>query len=248
MTHLSEEDLILIYYNEPGGKAGAGAHLASCETCRAAADALAATLDICDEWKDLDPGPEFGRTTWARLAPQLRDRPRHWLAPFFGMRIWIAGGAAAALVAIAFVAFMAGRGTRGTPHPEQAITAGLSQEARERILEISLADHLDRAGRLLTEVSNLGETDAAGLTSERGRAQDLVNEGRLMRQWLAGQQGSATLPLLDDVERFMMELANAPDRIDSQQIHELKQHMDSESLLFKVRIIESNLRSSGRTS
>jgi hypothetical protein len=245
MKHLSEEDLILIYYNEPGLTAGAGAHLAACNTCRAAADALAATLDICDKWEELEPAPDFGRTTWARLAPQLRDSPRHWLAPFFQTRVWITAAAAAMLL---IAAFIAGRGTGGRSHPEQAITAGLSQQARARILAISLADHLDRAGRLLTEVSNLGEADSAALTAEQGRAQDLVNEGRLMRQWLAGQEGAAILPLLDDVERFMLELANAPDRAAVEEIRELKQHMESQSLLFKVRIIESNLRTSGRTS
>jgi hypothetical protein len=248
MRHLSEEDLILIYYNEPGARAGAGAHLAACETCRAAADALAATLDICDEWKELDPGPEFGRATWARLAPQLRNTPRHWLTLFCGTHVRITAGATAALLVIAAVAFMAGRGTRAISRPAEAITAGLSTEARERILEISLADHLDRAGRLMTEISNLADADARGLTLERVRAQDLVNEGRLMRQWLAGKEGAAALPLLDDVERFMMELANAPDGIDLQQIRQLKQRIDAESLLFKVRIIESNLRNSGRTS
>jgi len=256
MTHLSEEDLILIYYNEPGVAAEAGTHLAECQTCRAAAESLAATLNACDTWIVPEPGPEFSRSTWARLAPELRRNDfRHWLGPFslasfFNTRVWIAASGAAALV---IVAFLAGRGTSpwyaNTPsHPEQTLTSGLSPQARERILAISLADHLDRAGRLLTEVANLSEGDAAALSSEQSRAQDLVNEGRLMRQWLSGRGRAATLPLFDDVERFMMELANAPDRVDATEIRDLKQHMDSESLLFKVRIIESNLRTSGRTS
>jgi hypothetical protein len=240
MTHLSEEDLILIYYNEPGVAAGARAHIAECHTCRAGMESLAAALSVCDQLVVPEPDRDFERSTWARLVPQLqRETRRHWLAPFFEMRFWIGAAAAAALLITAFIA------GRSASHPQNSVTAGLSQQARERILAISLADHLDRAGRLLTEVSNLRETDVAGFTSERSRAQDLVNEGRLMRQWLAGQ---AALPLLDDVERFMMELANAPDHIDTEDIRELKQHMDTESLLFKVRIIESNLRTSGRTS
>jgi hypothetical protein len=250
MTHLSEEDLILIYYNEPG-VGEARAHLAECQTCRAEAESLAAALNICDNWTAPEPGPEFTRSTWSRLAPQLRRNAlRYWLFPFFNTRVWIAASTAAALI---IVAFLAGRGTSSrypnTPaHPEQALTSGLSPQARERILAISLADHLDRAGRLLTEVANLGGADTSALSSEQGRAQDLVNEGRLMRQWLASRNGAATLPLFDDVERFMMELANAPDRVDAKEIRDLKRHMDSESLLFKVRIIESNLRTSGRTS
>jgi hypothetical protein len=144
--------------------------------------------------------------------------------------------AAAAVLLIG--AFLLGRGSRA---PQPAILAGLSSQARERILEISLADHLDRAGMLLTEISNAGD-----FTSERGRAQDLVEEGRLMRQTLARQGTSPTLTFLDEVERVLLEVANAPDSVSPREVEELQQRIGSGSLLFKVRIIESNLRTQGQ--
>src|ERR1019366_4787024 len=99
-----------------------------------------------------------------------------------------------ATIVILIGAFLLGRASRVPQQP--AILAGLSNQARERLLEISLADHLDRAGMLLTEISNAGDFGA-----ERGRAQDLVGEGRLMRQALARQGESSTLTFLDEVER-----------------------------------------------
>ena len=124
--------------------------------------------------------------------------------------------------------------------------AGLSNQARERILEISLADHLDRAGMLLTEISNAGDAGSLDFATERGRAQDLVEEGRLMRQTLARQGDGPTLTFLDEVERFLLEVANAPDSVSARRSEELQQRIGSSSLLFKVRIIESNLRTQGQ--
>jgi hypothetical protein len=54
------------------------------------------------------------------------------------------------------------------------------------------------------------------------------------------------LPLLDDLERVVLEIANSPDTATPRELRELKQSIGSESLLFKVRIVESNLRSEGR--
>ena len=91
----------------------------------------------------------------------------------------------------------------------------------------------------------MNDSDAADLAAHRARARDLVNEDRLMRQVLAGDREDAgMLPLLDDIGRFVLEVANAPDRVDAAELRDLKQRMDSESLLFKVRIIETNLRTS----
>ncbi len=226
MTHLSEEDLVLLYYNESGVAGNARAHLTECAVCRAAAESLAQTLDACDAWTPAEADAEFRRGVWARLAPQL-ERP-----PVLARRFWLTAAAVAALV---IAAFFAGRGSL---HPAPPITAALSETARERILSIALADHLDRAQLLLTEVANMNDADAARLASHRARARDLASEGRLLRQVMSAENA----PLLDEVGRFVLEVANAPGGADAAEIRSLKQRIDSESLLFKVRIIESNLR------
>jgi hypothetical protein len=229
MKHLSEEDLVLIYYGEPGVPDGAHKHLAECGQCKAVADSLAQTLDLCNEWSVPVPDAGFERRVW-------EYRPSRWSMP----RVWIGLAAAAALL---IAVFLAGRQSSA---PQPSITAGLSNQARERILEISLADHLDRAEVLLAEISNAGDSASLSLAVERGRAQDLVEEGRLMRQTLARQGNSSTLTFLDEVERFLIEVANASDAVGPNELRELQQRIGSASLLFKVKIIESNLRTRGQ--
>jgi hypothetical protein len=222
-NHLSDEDLILIYYNEPGADRG---HLAQCEECRRAVAALTRVLDSCNDWRVPEPHPELARGTWARIVPFLDvynapKRPWRWLY------------AACAVAAVLLLAFAAGRYSQRS---QPSIMAGLSPQAQRRILEITLSDHLDRAEMLLTEISNTSEP------IDRTRAQDLVDEGRLLRQTLARDGDSAPLAMLDELERFMLEAANAPEG----RTGELRDRIASDSLLFKVRIIESNLRTEGQ--
>ena len=239
MNHIGEEDLVLLYYGEPGVAPELRAHLSDCLECRHAAEALARTLSLCNEWTVPEPAPEFERSVWAQIAPRMEDRRR---ASFTW---WKVAGALTATAALLLAAFVAGRASF---HPRPSITAGLSRQARERILAISLADHLDRAEMLLTEISNASDTDGDQLSDDRARAQDLVDEGRLMRQTLALGGETSTLALLDDVERFMLEVANSPEKLTPVDVRALRERIGSDSLLFKVRIIESNLRMEGQRS
>ncbi|HWF07740.1 MAG TPA: hypothetical protein VG297_04700 [Bryobacteraceae bacterium] len=240
MKHLTEEDLILFYYNEPGLAVESRRHAADCAECQAAVESLRRTLDLCNEWTVPEPDAEFERSTWAGLAPAITSEPRRrWFVP----PMWVAAAAAVVLMAGAFAL---GRMSK-SGHPRTPEMAGLSNQARERILEISLADHLDRAGMLLTEISNSDDSNATrDFALDRGRAHDLVEEGRLLRQTLALRGGGATVGFLDDVERVLLEVANAPDAVSSREIEQVRERIGAGSLLFKVRIIEANLRTQGQ--
>jgi len=231
MMHLTEEDLILLYYGEPGAPANGRAHLAECPDCAMQARSLAALLDQCTALPVAEPAPGFETRLWrgiaARLPEKSHGRPRLRLFAF-----------AAALASLVVAAFLAGRLTTHTAPP---ITAGLSSAARERVLQISLADHLDRAEILLTNVSN-------GITPDRNRAADLVSEGRLLRSALVTSGDAGTLALVDDVERFLLEAANEPERPTGAEITALRRRIEDDSLLFKIRIIKSNLRTRGQQS
>ncbi len=231
MTHLTEEDLILLYYGEPGVPAGANAHLAACPECAAQARSLAALLDECTNLPAAEPGPGFEARLWreieTRLPGKTTGRPRLRLFAF-----------AAAFASVVIAAFIAGRLTTHTAPP---LTAGLSSQARERVLQISLADHLDRAEILLTNLSN-------GITPDQGRAADLVSEGRLLRSALVTSGDAGTLALVDDVERFLLEAANEPERPADAEIGTLRRRIEDDSLIFKIRIIKSNLRARGQQS
>ncbi|MDE3197171.1 MAG: hypothetical protein KGN84_12550 [Acidobacteriota bacterium] len=239
MNHIPEDDLILLHYGDPGVSPELRAHLDSCPECRRAASSLADTLNLCNEWQVPEPAPGFERGIWAQIVPHM-ESPRR--TPFAW---WKIAGALTATAALLIAAFVAGRVSF---QPKPSITAGLSHQARQRILAISLADHLDRAEMLLTEISNARDTDTGLLADDRARAQDLVDEGRLMRQTLALRGPTSTLSLLDDVERFMLEVANSPETLTPVDVRALRERIGSDSLLFKVRIIESNLRTEGQKS
>jgi hypothetical protein len=238
MTHLSEEDLILLYYCEPG-VSHAQAHLAECAECQAAAESLARALHLCDQLSVPERSPEFGRDVWTQLVPQLGPLPQP--KRVFPFRIRASAAALAILLIAVFFAgrFSAGRLSRPSTPP---VMAGLSDQARERILAIAVADHLDRVQMLLTEIADGNGGGPEGFSIDRERAEDLVQEGRLMRQTLAAQGETATTGFLDEVERFLIEAAHTPDNATAQEVGELRDRIESGSLLFKVRIVESNLR------
>lgn len=225
MIHLTEEDLILLYYSEPLANSD---HLSECATCRESLASLARTLDACNTWDPPEPDPAFLANLRHKVAPRPTLLPSPTRKGGVPRYAWLA----AAAVLILSVTFFAGRASRKAV-AQPAIMAGLSQDARARILAITLADHLDRAELLLTEISN--SSDAS---DDADRARDLVSEGRLLRQSITGPTGD----LLDEVERFMLDVANAPDTVTPVQLTEWRNRINSGSLLFKVRILQSNLR------
>lgn len=222
MKHLSEEDLVLIYYNEPGLSPELREHLAGCSQCKAASESLAQTLNLCNELTVPEPDAAFERRVWSRRAGT-------WPMP----RVWMAAAAAVVLLA---GAFLLGRASR-TPQRESPVLAGLSDQARARILAISLADHLDRAEVVLTEISNNGDVAA-----QQNLAHDLVDEGRLMRESLARQGESATLSFFDEIQRVLIEIADAGPAESAG----LQRRIADGSLIFKVHVVESNLRAQGQ--
>ncbi len=239
-THLSEEDLILLYYSEPGVPPGARAHLAECRECRAAAESLAYTLNLCNEWNPPEPSADFGRDAWNRLVPELAAPELPHRIRLFSSGLFKAWAVTAACAAILAGAFFAGRFTLKTEPP---VLAGLSDQARERILAIAVADHLDRVQVLMTEIADGGNANQETLAAEKERAADLVQEDRLMHQSLVNQGDNATSNFLDEVEAFLTETAHTPEAPNAGQLADLRDRIESESLLFKVRVVEANLRS-----
>lgn len=229
--HLSEDEMVLLYYGEPGAPADARRHLASCPECAAEAESVFATLDGFTDWKAAEPPAGFESRLWPNIEPHLQEpRPHFPRWKFFGV--------AAAFASLVIAAFIAGRlSTR----PAEPAIAGLSREARDRVLQISVADHLDRAEILLTNLAN-------GIPPDPARAADLVSEGRLLRSALARSGDAGTLALVDDVERFLVEAAHEPAHPTPAALTMLERRIEDDSLVFKIRIIESNLRTRGQKS
>lgn len=231
MTHLAEADLVLLYYNEPSLDPTARLHLRDCAECRAALQALARLLDVCDEYREPELPGNYEMGVWARLRPQLpaARRPIRW---------WMWSPALAAL-AVAFAGGMFLERSRA-PHPQTL--AAITPQGRERVLLVAIGDHLDRSQMVLAELVNTSGQGATDISRQQQSAEDLVQESRLLRQSAVHSGDAADAHLLEDLERVLLDIAHSPPQLSSPELAAIKARIEDQGLLFKVRIIQTNLR------
>jgi anti-sigma factor RsiW len=239
-NHLSEDELILHYYGETerADESRIEAHLASCAECQLANAQLRRVMTLVDSASPTEAPAGFERTAWARLEAALETpRRRGWL-------VWVPqlalGGGVAALV---LVAFMAGRFSGGDPVGAPAAVAPLAAaDAPERVLQAEVREHLDRTQMMLVELAN-AETDHGDvLAGEQGRAVDLVAANRLIRQSAERSGDIVIAEVLEDLERVLLEIANAPADGSSNELSGLQSRIDDEDLVFRLRVIASEMR------
>jgi hypothetical protein len=77
----------------------------------------------------------------------------------------------------------------------------------------------------------------------RSEAQELLASNRLVRQ-SAAQAGDLSVEAsLDRLERLLMELANEPGNLTEADINRLRQEMNTDGLLFDIRVLRSRVKS-----
>jgi hypothetical protein len=249
MNHSTDDDLVLHYYGELSGaeEAGTARHLASCAECHAKFRRLQRVLAAVDERAVAMPElpDNFERTVWARLQPNLvRDKRgwQSWLLLSPARLAWVAG-----VVLLVAAAFMAGR---WTPRSDSTVASTAAPAAgdglRERILLVDLGDHLEQSQMMLVELVSAGG-EGATARDERARAEQLVAANRLYRQTAVSTGDSAVADLLDELERILVDVAARPEHASARDLEEVRRRIESGSLLFKVRVVSSELRQRQRT-
>jgi anti-sigma factor RsiW len=242
MNHLSEEQLILHYYGEEGDALAAERHLGECEACRALYGSLQRTLNVVDSLPVPEPGAEYGERVWKRIEHRLPARRRaRWLWALPARWRWAAAGAAgAAFAALLVAAFLAGR---FYPHPRQPVQlAAADPQAGERILLVAVGDYLERSQMVLIELANARSPGSLDISAEQERAVDLVSENRLYRQTAGHTGDSAVASVLDELERVLLDITHAPSRLSPGELEKLRQRLEAEGILFKIRVLGSNVR------
>jgi hypothetical protein len=250
-SHLTEEDLVLHYYGELGApdEAQATAHLSSCGACHDSYRRLQRVLAVVDEHARIAPAlpANFERTVWARLEPNLR--PAHggwlsWLVPSPQRLAW-----AAAIVVLVGAGFVAGRlvPPASAPAPDVAGVSASPSDIRERILLVDLSDHLEQSQMVLVELVSADDRGPGTMAGERTRAEQLVAANRLYRQTAMSTGDSGIADLLDDLERVLVDVAASPDNLSSEELGDLRRRIESRSLLFKVRVVSSEVRQRQRS-
>jgi hypothetical protein len=188
MTHLTEEDLVLRHFGEPGA-AGTSSHLALCAGCRERLELLRADLRELAPL-DQEPGPDYPERLWQRLEPRLLRRPGRPGSRNLGYL---------ALAASLLLAFVLGRHT--------AAPLSITEQARERILLVAVGRHLERSRLVLAELTHADPGRPLELGRARGSAGALVEEGRLYAA-AAGRSGEPGLvALLEELQRTLVDVA-----------------------------------------
>ena len=255
MNHLSEDELILHYYGEVDrtDASRVESHLASCAECQLASTKLARVMAMVDAASPVEAPDGFERMAWARLEPHLGFQGvspvRRSAQKIYDVLVgksareggwfpqWaLAGGVAALLVA----AFWAGR--ISGPVIPSTNTNAVAQVEPESVLRTAVGDHLDRTQMMLVELANADTDHADVLAGEQARAADLVAANRIMYQSALRSGDTQIVDILEDLERVLMEIANAPPAVSSKEITDLQSRITDEDLLFRLRVIASEMR------
>jgi hypothetical protein len=255
MTHIAEDDLIAYGLDEaePGTRGAVAAHLETCAACRASLDEIHATLSLVDRVEVPGSGDGYGAEVWARLEPKLdeaRLRGSAASAPKAGsIRHATPWFAAAAALVIAAGAYWLGRQST-TPAPVVEVAreapAPATGAIRERVVLAALGDHLDRTERTLVELVNADGGAGVDISAEQAWARDLLEANRLYRQAARGADAPALSDVLDSLEPVLLEVANSPSRLTSDELRALRERIEDRSLVFKVRVTGADVRARQR--
>ena len=229
--HPDDERLILFHYE---GDRSVARHLDTCLPCRGRMAGIRRLFELVEAEPVPERGEAYGRDVWRRIAARLPERPRpDWRLVFAPPRLAFAG----ALAAIALAAFLAGRISR-SPEPPAAPTVS---QTRERILLVTVGDHLERSQTVLIELLH-APAEGPVAESDRARARELLAANRLYRQTAASAGERGVSDVLEDLERVLLEASHGASPVSMESLEGLRRKAEAEGVLFKIRVLGSRVR------
>lgn len=231
MSHLSEEDLIDLYYGE--GSSAAKFHVQACRACSAQLTELRQTLETVSATNVPQRSADYGDRVWQALQPRLipyEKKPA-------GRPLWVPWKAAALAVGCAMLlvaAFVGGRvWERRTKLP---LVANANPQATQRVVLVVLTDHLDRTERLLVALQHADSSDATESALLQSEARELLASNRLYRATASKVGDPAVAAALDRLEGVLAEVANNPNLTDA-DLQRVRRDMNSNGILFEIRVL-----------
>jgi hypothetical protein len=232
MKHFSEDELIAYQLHESADEAVIRAHLEGCSACADLSDSIAETLRIFSA--ETAPQPDL-ELNWQRLRGNLSvlnvERPRRfaWLRSAW---LWPSVGLATALVLL-ISAGAIHLHHEVVPKPNYAING--HGPLTTRPTDPAIADHLDSAERLLTEVNN-----ASGPLDEttRNQAHDLLMKNAVFIHKARQGGDVAEAAVLENLGRVLTTVDNEPSTPHSTL--RLRLEMNTSGLLLDIRILRQN--------
>lgn len=252
MTHLTEEQLVDHHYGATDAteRRAMEEHLGSCAACRESLNALQGVLAAVDAAPVPERGEGYGEEVWRRLAPRLQEARAPRAVTIFRAPEWLRArpwAVVAAMAMLVVAAFFLGRyspRSGSTVSQQQPVSAA----ARDRVLLVAVGDHLEQSQMVLIELENAKGAGPINISAERERAENLVAANRLYRQTAARAGEAGVADVLDELERVLVEIAHSPSEVSPTQLDELRRRIQTQGILFKVRIIDSQVEQRERTS
>lgn len=232
MKHFSEEELIAYQLHESSDELAISKHLESCSECADISESIAETLRIFSA--DPAPQPDLEHN-WQRLrgnlgvlAPERHRRYKvlrwHWAWPAVGL-------ATTALVLIAVF----GMHVRRTDEMRRNIAVNGRGPLTTAPIDPAIANHLDAAERLLTEVNNSsGSLD----DTTRAQAHSLLLQNAVYVRNARDSDDLAEAAVLENFGRVLTTLDNEPPTPHS--TWRIRLEMNTSGLLLDIRILRQN--------
>jgi uncharacterized iron-regulated membrane protein len=231
MKHFSEEELIAYQLHESSDITAIRRHLESCTECADISESIAETLRIFSA--EPAPQPDLERN-WQRLRGNLSvltpERRRfewmrlHWAWPTAGL-------ATAALILLTVFGVLYHRSSEIRHNVAVNGHGPITVEPADP----TIANHLDAAERLLTEVNNSsGPLDDA----TREQAHSLLLQNAIYVRNARDSGALAEAAVLENFGRVLTTLDNEPPTQHS--TWRLRLEMNTSGLLLDIRILRQN--------
>jgi hypothetical protein len=241
MNHLSEEQIVLHYYGDAEEATEVESHLTACAECRAEFARVQSTLRQIEPLEVPEPAAGFEEKTWLNLRDRLPEKRGFLRRLLEGQQKWALAGAMLMLLAAAFLA------GRFWPRPGQQVAQQPpSQVNPQRVILVAVGDHLERSQMLLVEIMNADTKGPINFSNEQAEARELLDSNHLYR--VSSQQAGdpQVARLLDQLGRVLAEIANGPAEVSAGDLEQVRHTIQSEGLLFKVRVVGSEVNSRAR--
>ena len=241
MNHLSEEQIVLHYYGDAEEASEVERHLAACPDCRAEFARVQSMLQQIEPLEVPEPTAGFEEKTWLNLRDRLPEKGNFLRRLLGGQQKWALAGAMAVLLAAAFLA------GRFWPRPgPQVAQQPPSQVNPQRVVLVAVGDHLERSQMLLVEIMNADTKGPINFSSEQAEARELLDSNHLYRVSSQQTGDPQVARLLDQLGRVLAEIANGPAEVSPEDLEQVRHTIQSEGLLFKVRVVGSEVNSRAR--
>jgi hypothetical protein len=241
MKHLTEEQIVLHCFGDAEHGAEIDQHLDACPECRESFEQVKALLASIEPTPVAEPHESLEQKMWLRLRDRLPERKAGIRSKIFAPRLalakWATAGAMAVLVLAAFLA--------GRFWPRSVEKPGLTQSAQidpQRVVLVAVGDHLERSQMLLVELMHTDSKRGVDLSREQAQARDLLDANHLYRLSAGKQSDPSVQAMLDQLERVLAEIANAPRDLSQNDLREIQDQVQSQGLLFKIRVVGSKVR------